>query len=304
MSIDFAQLGPAIRDLRKANGVKQKSLQQAITHSCNLSKIETGKAALPVPVFFEVLTFFNMTCQEFVDTYLYHIVPFKIPAAVNMNQLYMRISGHEVRKQIDSLIDFKYTSFDDFQQRPQKLMFHRLSCFHHLNFEKHWDKAKKHALELFHYYHYIINTPSLNDLDLLPLMLPFVTLTEAEMLLQDLYHFKKRNPSMTDVTKERYDQIVIRSYLALAKSALKQQDPLYLSDALEAIFQQLHDTSYPHYYSEALILKGILFYKYENQYTEGTGFIQSGLKIAFTHNFANITSKWTRYCQRTLQIPL
>jgi len=290
-------IGTTIKTIREAKNIKQYILQNALTNPCNLSKIEANKSQVSLIIFYEILSLLDISTDEFFMLHEMHETTARQQYdAVNDHFTYnaSRIARHDIVKALVDLSIYEHESLQNVKAMKPKLLYHKLSCFYYLNFEHDRKKAQEHSSILLDYYKNSINHPLLSDFNLLPMILPFVSIQEAQVLLADFELF----PHVQIEQHYFVYHVYMHVQLTFAKRCLQERQYRLLRKTLATL-----DLFIPHFpiidvYSELFILKGIYFCECKSEPSLGKPLIHQGLKLANDFHLSNIYAGWQHYTQR------
>jgi len=298
MERQLNNIGTTIKMIREAKNIKQYVLQAALKNTCNLSKLEANKTQVSLITFHEILQLLDISIDEF---FMFHSTtrhiqkPYYETITDYLTYHAPRVDAQYVRETCMSLSLYADESLQNVQTIKLKLLYHRLSCFYYLNFERNKHKAHAHSAILLDYYKNVINLPLLSDLNLLPMILPFVSLKEGQSLLTD-FDFVHR---LQQDKHYRVQNIYLHAQLTFAKRCFQERHYLLFRDTLANIDFFINNFPTVDVYAELLILKGIYFYDFESDTTRGEVFMSRGLKLADEFQLSNIYRSWNRYCKNT-----
>lgn len=294
MTSQFKNIGTTIKMIREAKNIKQYALQGALKTSCNLSKLEANKTQISLQTFLELLDLLNVSTEEF---FILHSM-YNQKEIPPHETIYNYLSYHAPRVKLEylqtaqSVLSIYGThSLDTFATLKQKLLYHKLSCFYYLNFQHNRIKAKYHSDILFDYYKNNTHLSLLSELELLPMILPFISLQEGQILLDDFRFFQRLQADKNYLIQKRY----LYAQLTFAKRCLEERQHLLFEKTLEVIVFFIKNLSQIDIYCEFLILKGILLYDFEHHLDTGRASILKGLKLAREFHLSNIYYPWKSY---------
>jgi len=296
MHVHLKNIGTTLKTIREAKNMKQYMLQAALTSACNLSKIETNKSQVSLITFHEILNLLDISIDEFFMLHAAHD-PNCRPSYETITDYLAhhasRVDKRYIHKALSGLSLYEHESLKNIKTIRLKLLYHQLSCFYYLNFEHDNQKAASHSAVLLDYYKNFINTPLSSDLNLLPMILPFVSIQEAQSLLADFdfIHELKQDKHY------RIHRIYIHTQLTFAKKCIQERNKLLLQKTLSILDTFVLQSPTMDVYSELLIIKGIYVYAFEFDHTHGKALINQGLKLANDFQLFNLYRGWKQYTQ-------
>jgi transcriptional regulator with XRE-family HTH domain len=294
----FNNIGTTIKMIREAKNIKQYALQAALNNTCNLSKFEANKTQIPLVTFHELLYLLNISNEEFFILHSMHAArdkPYYDTIADYLTYHAGRVDKKYIVEARSSLSLYAKESLHNIKTIKLKLLYHQLSCFYYLTFAYQPQKAQAHAAILLDYYTNVINLPSLSDLKLLPLIIPFVSIERGVQLLGDF-------DTLHSLQHDSHYHIIhtyLLAQLAFAKRCLLARNRDHFRKTLTDIDFFMMNFPTIDIYAETLILKGILFYDFDASPLEGIPLIQQGLQLAAEFQLVNIYNTWKRYTDYT-----
>lgn len=282
-------IGATIRHIRISRGKTQKKVVDSLPYNCNLSAIELGHMEISAIVLFDILEYLNVSPEEFLliaNDFNHNIFDSVIEDMFKSSGI---LSQQNIEAKMQKLASSLKTSRSPVEKHI--ITYHRICCFYFLNFEYNAKKAREHFSYLWEYLYAIGNNLLLSDLDLIPLLIPFLPPQQAQLLIEEmLFVLKKLNLL-------HHKSLLLRAYLNFAKLLIIQTQ----TDTLPHICSMIEALLLPHapiaFFAEFHIIKGVMLIIVQSNSDFGGESIQKGLSLAKEHSMDSLVKNWSTFCQ-------
>jgi len=301
MHQQFHNIGTTIKMIREAKNIKQYALQAALNNTCNLSKFEANKTQISLITFHEILYLLDISNEEFFILHSMHEAnnkPYYDTIADYLTYHAARVDKKYITEARHVLAPYAEEPLDNIKTIKSKLLYHNLSCFYYLTFEHEREQAQPHSTILLDYYTNIINLPLLSDLNLLPMIFPFVSIKQGQAFLSDFDALHRLQHDSHYLIHHTY----LHAQLAFAKRCLETRHHHQFRKALTEIDFFIINFPSIDVYAETLILRGIFLYDFESCPGKGIPLIHQGLQLARKFQLINIYNNWKQYINHTFNI--